>query len=247
MEWIEDGIVLSLKNHGETSVLAEVFTSQHGRHLGLVRGGKSRRMRPVLQAGNVARLAWRARLDEHLGSFTVELVDPVASRLFDDPLALSALGSLCASLSLFAERDPHSGLYSGARVVLSHMEDADIWPALMVRFELEVLSELGFRLDLSECAATGQRDDLIYVSPKSGKAVSRVAGVPYQNKLLDLPPFLCGAGEGDIEGRDLLNGFALSGHFFEKHVYGSDAIAGTKVLQEARGLFLRRFVRSVER
>ncbi len=247
MEWIEDGIVLSLKNHGETSVLAEVFTSEHGRHLGLVRGGKSRRMRPVLQAGNVARLAWRARLDEHLGSFTVELLDPVASRLFDDPLALSALGSICASLALFAERDPHPGLYKGARVVLSHMEDADIWPALMVRFELEVLSELGFRLDLRECAASGRRDDLIYVSPKSGKAVSKEAGEPYKNKLLDLPPFLCSAGEGDVLGSDLLNGFALSGHFFEKHVYGSSDIAGAAVLAEARGLFLRRFVRAVAR
>lgn len=254
MEWIDDGIVLSIKTHGETSVLVELFTSERGRHLGLVRGGKSRKIRPVLQVGNVVNAAWRARLDEHLGSATVELVEPIASRLFDDPLALSGLASLCSLLSLFAERDPHNGLYKGARLVLSHMEDRDIWLGLLIRFEMEILSELGFRLDFSECAATGQKEDLVYVSPKSGRAVSRSAGEPYKDKLLDLPSFLRGANKEEVSHRDLLNGFALTGFFFERHVYqsaiknGATVInAGAARLSESRGVFLRRFQKLVDK
>lgn len=222
MEWRDDGIVLSIKAHGETSVLVELFTSERGRHLGLVRGGKSRKIRPILQVGNVVNATWRARLDEHLGSAVVEMIEPVASRLFDDPLALAGLSSLCSLLSLFPERAAHQGLYKGAKLVLSHMEDDQIWPGLLVRFEMEVLSELGFRLDFSECAATGVKEDLIYVSPKSGRAVSREAGLPYRDKLLELPPFLSGERKEDVQNQDILNGFALTGFFFKRYVFKSD-------------------------
>lgn len=259
MDWTDEGIVLAVKSHGETSVLLDVFTKEHGRHLGMVRGGRSRKLRPFLQAGNIVSLSWRARLDDHLGAFTVELVEPVAAGLFDYPLELAALGSLCTSLCLLAERDPHQGLYNGAKVLLSHLTERDIWPGLMVRFELEILSELGFRLDLSECAASGVREDLIYVSPKSGRAVSRESGEPYKEKLLDLPGFLCGDMSREVDHRELLNGFALSGYFFEKHLYekqnmqgqsaiqnsrsssGSHAANQSSALSEARELFLRRF------
>jgi len=226
MEWRDDGIVLSIKAHGETSVLIDLFTSERGRHSGLVRGGKSRKIRPILQVGNVVSATWRARLDEHLGSATVEMVEPVASRLFDDPLALAGLSSLCSLLSLFPERAPHQGLYKGAKLVLSHMEDEQIWPGLLVRFEMEVLSELGFRLDFSECAATGLKEELVYVSPKSGRAVSRGAGLPYKEKLLELPPFLRGETEEGVSDQDILNGFALTGFFFERYIFRPDQQAG---------------------
>lgn len=219
MQWRDDGIVLSIKTHGETSVLIELFTFERGRHLGLVRGGRSRKIRPILQVGNVVEATWRARLDEHLGSVTVEMIEPIASKLFDDALALAGLSSLCSLLSLFPERAPHQGLYKGAKLVLSHMEDEDIWPGLLVRFELEILAELGFQLDFSECAATGVKEDLIYVSPKSGKAVSRDAGLPYKDKLLELPAFLRGNKEEGVSRKDILNGFALTGFFFERYVF----------------------------
>ena len=173
MQWSDEAIVLSTRPHGETSLLCELFTNTHGRHLGLVRGGRSKAMRPVCQVGNVVLGNWRARLDEHLGVLTLELTEPVASRYLAEPLSLSALSTLCSHLTLFAERDPHPGLYQGARFLLSQLDQINIWPGLLVRFELEVLSELGMGLDLSECAATGAKDNLVYVSPKSGRAVSK--------------------------------------------------------------------------
>lgn len=223
MEWRDEAIVLSLKTHGETSVLVELFTAERGRHLGLVRGGKSRKIRPILQVGNIVNATWRARLDEHLGAVTVEMIEPIASRLFDEPLALAALSNLCSLLSLFPERDPHRGLYKGAKTVLTHMEEETIWPSLLVRFEMEILSELGYQLDVSECAATGSKEDLIFVSPKSGKAVSKEAGEPYKDKLLELPAFLRGArqdkGSDEVSKRDILNGFALTGFFLERFIF----------------------------
>ena len=223
MEWQDEAIVLSLKTHGETSVLLELFTSERGRHLGLVRGGKSRKIRPILQVGNIVAATWRARLDEHLGAVTVEMSKPIASCLFDDPLALAALSNLCALLSLFPERDPHAGLYKGAKTVLTHMQESSIWPSLLVRFELEVLSELGYQLDFSECAATGTKENLTFVSPKSGKAVSNEAGIPYKEKLLELPSFLSGKQEGEVCKRDILNGFALTGFFLERFIFKPEA------------------------
>lgn len=223
MEWRDEAIVLSLKTHGETSVLVELFTAERGRHLGLVRGGKSRKTRPILQVGNIVNATWRARLDEHLGAVTVEMEEPIASRLFDEPLALAALSNLCSLLSLFPERDPHVGLYKGAKTLLTHMEEESIWPSLLVRFELEILSELGYQLDVSECAATGSKEDLVYVSPKSGKAVSKEAGEPYKDKLLELPVFLRRtqqeAGSDEVSERDILNGFALTGFFLDRFIF----------------------------
>lgn len=220
MHWSDDGIVLSARPHGETSVVLELLTRAHGRHLGLVRGGRSRRQRPVLQPGNVVRANWRARLSEHLGTYAVELGEPHAARVLDDVGALAGLNTLCALAHLLPERAPHGALYAGAALVLDHLDAPDVWPGLLVRWELELLNELGFGLDLTACAASGTAEDLVYVSPKSGRAVSSDAGAPYRDKLLPLPAFLTGNGDTAPAPADIRAAFALTGHFLERHVFG---------------------------
>jgi DNA repair protein RecO (recombination protein O) len=192
MQWSDEGLVLGLRKHGESGVILELMTRAHGRHLGLVHGGRSHRLRPILQAGNSVHASWRARLDEHLGIYTVEADVLRAARFMGSPLALYGLGTMAALLRLLPERDPHRALYESAMVVAEHLDEPAVAPALFVRFELAVLAELGFGLDLASCAATGRDSDLIYVSPKSGRAVSAEAGEPYRAKLLSLPGFLRG-------------------------------------------------------
>jgi DNA repair protein RecO (recombination protein O) len=220
MQWTDDGLILGVRRQGETSVVLELFTRDHGRHLGLVRGGRSRRLRPTLQPGNTVRAAWRARLDDHLGAYTVEPIDTRAGRLMERADALHGVGHLAHLLRLLAERDPHEALYEAAEIVADHLHDPETAPALIVRLELEILSELGFGLDLSQCAATGGTEDLIYVSPKTGRAVGREAGAPYAEKLFALPPFLVarGANASPTAG-DVAAGFALTGHFLNARVW----------------------------
>ncbi len=217
MDWSDEGIFLSAKPLGETNLVAEVFTFGHGRHLGLVRGGRSRRMRPLLQPGNLIRVTWRARLAEHLGGFNVELIEAHAARVLDDACALAAISTLASLARLLPERDPHQALYAAALGVLRALDRAEIWPARFVRWELQLLADLGFGLDLSECAATGEDIDLAYVSPRSGRAVSRGAGQAYADKLLKLPAFLLDE-EATASEADILSGLALTGHFLERDV-----------------------------
>lgn len=217
MDWTDEGIFLSGKPLGEANMIAEFLTFEHGRHLGLVRGGRSRRIRPVLQPGNLVRVTWRARLSEHLGGFNVELMEPHAARVLDDAPALAAIGSLAGLMRLLPERDPHPELYAATLHVLRSFGEPDIWPALLVHWELQLLAELGFGLDLSECAATGVADELIYVSPRSGRAVSREAGAPYGDKLLPLPGFLLNA-SAPLSAVETAAGFALTGFFLERDV-----------------------------
>ncbi len=220
MQWSEEGTVLSLRRHGETSALLEFFTRQHGRHLGLVRGGRSQRMRSQLQPGNKLEATWRARLSEHLGTFTVEPVKLRAAVLMDNPMQLAALSSLCAMAGLIAEREPHEQLYDAFEIVIAALENDDVWPALMIRWELGLLEEMGFGLDLKICAATGATENLIYVSPKSGRAVSEEAGLPYKAKLLVLPPFLQDQTQmEDVTPQDIAEGFRLTGYFLQQHIY----------------------------
>jgi DNA repair protein RecO (recombination protein O) len=220
MEWRDEGLIIGIRKYGETSVILEAMTPAHGRHFGLVRGGRSRRMRPVLQPGNHVSLTWRARLDEHLGLYAVEMTEPRASRLMTSAAALHGLNLLAALLRLLAERDPHSGLYEAATLVADHLHDEKIAPALLVRFELAILGELGFGLDLSRCAATGGTCDLIYVSPKTGRAVSRQAGAPYHDKLLRLPDFLRSAAIAERPApSDLRDAFKLTAYFLERDVF----------------------------
>ena len=194
------------------------MTRGHGRHLGLVHGGRSRKRQPLLQPGNTVHAVWRARLDEQLGSFTVEPVSLRSSRLIASPLALYGVASLAALLRALPERDPHAALFDAALVLADHLDDPNLAPALMVRFELALLSELGFGLDLSRCAATGTAADLVYVSPRSGRAVSREAGAPFADRLLRLPGFL--RGEGMAAVRDEIRaGFDLTGAFLCASVF----------------------------
>ena len=219
MEWRDEGIILGTRRHGETSAVLEVMTRAHGRHLGLVRGGRSRKQQPVLQAGNRVELIWRARLDEHLGTFQAEPIELNAARLIDSAVAVYALQTLAAHLRLLPERDPHAGLYETLAILIEHLNDADAVGELVVRFELLVLDELGFGLDLTECAATGALEDLTYVSPKSGRAVSRAAGEPWRDKLLPLPHFLQRGARQGADLKAIEDAFRLSSFFFARHVY----------------------------
>jgi DNA repair protein RecO (recombination protein O) len=218
MQWSDEGIVLSVKPHGETAAVVDLWTRAHGRHLGLVHGGRSRRLRPILQAGNHVDAAWKARLADQLGSMSVEMRRAFAAETLDDAPALMALSSITTLTRLLPERDPHPNLYEITLFVLGFLNDATVWPALLVRWELALLDELGFGLDLSQCAATGTNDQLVYVSPKSGRAVSASAGEPYRDKLLALPQFLTKQRSGPVTTQDVNLGFALTGHFIEKHL-----------------------------
>jgi DNA repair protein RecO (recombination protein O) len=217
MEWHAEGLVLGSRRHGETSAVIEVLTRGRGRHLGLVRAGRSRRLRPVLQAGNLVAVTWRARLEDHLGTFTVEPLAMRVAGLIDDPLRLAALSSLAALCRLLPEREPHERLYEAAAIVVGALAEGGLWPPLMVRWELGLLDELGFGLDLQRCAVTGSSDDLAFVSPRTGRAVSRKAGAEWGHRLLPLAPFLLGRQAGAPEAADVADGFRLTGHFLLRH------------------------------
>ena len=219
MEWIDEGVVLSVRRHGENAAIVELLTQAHGRHLGLVHGGFSRRLKPVLQPGNDVAVRWRARLSEHLGTCTVELARGRAGVYLQQALGLAALSAACAMASVvLPEREPHGPALEGLRLILDHLGEPDIWPALSVRWEAGLLQELGFGLDLARCAATGATDDLVYVSPRTGRAVSRQAGEPYRDRLLTLPAFLRGRQAGPASLSELQAGFRLTGYFLERHV-----------------------------
>ncbi|KAB0680125.1 DNA repair protein RecO [Aureimonas leprariae] len=218
MEWRERAIVLGLRRHGETSVIAEVMTRSRGRHLGIVRGGRSRKLQPVLQPGNDVEATWRARLDEQLGTFAVEPLELRAARLMESPVALHGIQLLAAHLRLLPERDPHPRLFDGLELILDHFDEPLRAGELVLRFEAAVLEELGFGLDLASCAATRRTDDLIYVSPKSGRAVSREAGEPWRDRMLPLPAFLRDPAVR-AEPAEIADGFRLTGYFLARHVW----------------------------
>ncbi|MDP6709170.1 MAG: DNA repair protein RecO, partial [Alphaproteobacteria bacterium] len=193
MQWRDDGIVLAVRKHGETGAVVSLLTRAHGRHAGLVRGGAGRRQRGVLQAGNEVHAEWRARLAEHLGSYTVELTRARAAELMALPAPLAGLSAACAVLeATLPEREPHAPIFDALAVLLDALGSSEAWPAVYVRFELGLLQELGFGLNLSACAMTGAAEGLAYVSPKSGRAVTAEAGAPWKEKLLRLPAFLLG-------------------------------------------------------
>jgi DNA repair protein RecO (recombination protein O) len=221
MEWTDDAIVLSVRPHGETSAILETLTRAHGRHLGLVRGGASRRSKPVLQPGNSVQLHWRARLNEHLGSFTVEPVTARAGDMLESRDALAGLNAFTAvAAAALPERESHAPVFEAATLLLDAMQRTDFahWGALYVRWEVGLLEELGFGLDLSKCASTGATDDLVYVSPRSGGAVSRAAGAPYKERLFVLPAFLLGSQNATPDAADIAAGLRLTAHFLLERV-----------------------------
>ena len=239
MQWTDEGIVLGSKRHGEANAILEVMSRAHGRHLGLVRGGASSRLRPVLQPGNRISCTWRARLDEHLGHYTVEALDARAAALLPIPHALYGMTNLAALCRLLPERDPHPQIHAALEHVLDALIDARRAALGMVRFELQLLAELGFGLDLSSCAASGAETDLVYVSPKSGRAVSRQAGEPWREKLLALPAFLRDASADAPSPQDISDGFALTGFFLARHVLEPRNIR----LADARASFIAAVLR----
>jgi DNA repair protein RecO (recombination protein O) len=219
MHWTDEGILLGTRRHGEANAIIEVMTRQHGRHLGLVRGAAGARLRPVLQPGNSIRVDWRARLDDHLGHYTVEGLRLRAASFLSASHAVYGVTHLAALCRLLPERDTHPEVHDLLEAALEHLDDPVIVALNVVRFELRLLAELGFGLDLASCAATGVRDDLVYVSPKSGRAVSRAAGAPWHDRLLRLPAFLDRDAVPDHPSPDeLRDAFTLTGFFLTRHV-----------------------------
>ena len=222
-------MVLTTRKHGENDVILEALTLDHGRHLGLVRGGRSRRNRPVLQPGNELTLTWKARLSDHLGQFQIEPETLRAGDLMTSSLGLAALQHLAFLLRLLPERHAYPRLFNALTVVLDHLEASDAAAALLIRFELELLRDLGIGLDLSSCAATGSNEDLAYVSPKSARAVCREAGMPYHDRLLPLPGFLL---EGqrqagsELTWADVTQGFDLTSFFLNRYLQEHDTKDG---------------------
>ncbi len=220
MEWQDDAFVLSARAHGETGAIVELLTAAHGKFAAHVAGGASRKMKSYMQAGARVIAAYRARIEGQLGSVTLEPVGEGPAALFDDPLALAGLASAAAiAAGALPEREPHPGAFHALEVLIEALAHPGVWPAVYVRFEAGLLQDLGFELDLSRCTVTGGVDDLVYVSPRTGRAVSREAGEPYKDRLLPLPPFLLSAQGGLGEG-DVGKGLDLTGHFLEQYVFG---------------------------
>ncbi|MFT6089824.1 DNA repair protein RecO [Sulfitobacter sp.] len=239
MEWRDQGILLSARRHGETSAIIEVFTPSRGRHAGIVRGGTSRKIAPILQPGAQLDVAWRARLEDHIGAFTVEPVRSRAVTAMQDRLSLAGLNTVTALLSFcLPEREPHAPLYQRTQSLLDLLDQGDLWPLAYLQWELSLLEELGYGLDLSACAVTGASEGLVFVSPKSGRAVTREGAGEWADKMLPLPPVL--RGEGDATNEEIALGFKTTGFFLEQRLARD---LGGKPLPEARARFIDAFSR----
>ena len=211
MDWRDEGVLLVTRKHGESAAIIEVFTPAHGRHAGVVRGGGGRRFAPILQPGNQLSLNWRARLEDHLGAFTAEPLRARAPALMSDRIALAGLTATCALLSFaLPEREPHAELYDNSIALFDGL-GAPGWPLAYLRWEMRLLDEMGYGLDLGSCAVTGSREDLAFVSPKTGRAVSREAAGEWAPRLLPLPP--CLLGQGPASAEEIAQGLALTGYF----------------------------------
>lgn len=231
MEWRDHGILLSMRRHGESSAIIDVFTEEHGRHAGVVRGGASRRMAPVLQPGAQLDVTWRARLEDHLGSYHAEPLRSRAAAALSGRLALAGLNAVTVLLAFcLPEREPHPDLYVRSERLLDLLEHEDLWPLAYLQWELALLEEMGFGLDLSACAVTGRQAGLAYVSPKTGRAVSREGAGEWVDRLLPLPPVMLG--QGDAGDAEILQALRTTGYFLEAHLAPS---LGSQPLPEARG------------
>ncbi len=241
MEWRDQGILLSTRRHAETSAIIEVFTPSHGRHAGVVRGGTSRKIAPILQPGAQLDVSWRGRLEEHIGSFTVEPVRSRAAVAMGDRMALAGLNAVTSLLAFcLPEREAHPPLYARTEALLDLLDQGDLWPLAYLRWELALLEEMGYGLDLTACAVTGAVDGLTYVSPKTGRAVSAAGAGAWADKLLPLPNVLRGLGEApDVE---IAQGFVTTGYFLKQHLAVD---LGGKPLPEARGRFVDAFSRGL--
>ncbi len=241
MEWRDQGILLNTRRHGETSAIIEVFTPDHGRHAGVVRGGTSRKIAPILQPGAQLDLAWRARLEDHIGAFTVEPVRSRAAVAMADRLALAGLNAVTALLSFcLPEREAHPALYARTEVLLDLLGQGDVWPLAYLQWEMRLLEEMGYGLDLSACAVTGATEGLIYVSPKSGRAVSAKGAGDWADRMLPLPAVLLG--QGDATDVEIAQGFVTTGYFLTSQLAKN---LGDRSLPEARARFVEAFSRRI--
>lgn len=240
MEWQDEGVILNVRRHGESAAVVDIFTRHHGRHLGLVRGARTPARRALLQPGNQVQAVWRARLEEHLGNWQLDGLRLRAGHIMQDRERLALASCVFALASLMPERDPHEDIALALDFLLERLDRSEPCMEAYVRFELMVLQTLGFGLDLTRCAATGQAQDLAYVSPKTGRAVSRRAGAPYDARLLALPPFLLHEAVADDE--QLLAGLRLTGFFLRCHVYEPRNLAEP----QARQHLLRAIERRLE-
>jgi len=219
MEFEDEAFVLSARPFGEAGAIVELLTARHGKYAAHVAGGASKRLRPLLQAGAPVTARYRARTGDQLGSAVLESAGAGPAELFDDPLALCGLAAAAAvAAGALPEREAHPGAYLAFQALAQALTATELWPAVFVRFEAGLLQELGFGLDLSRCAATGAVDDLVYVSPKTGRAVSRAAGEPYKDRMLALPPFLL-ASQSPLGPGDVKAGLALTAHFLEQFIF----------------------------
>ena len=235
-------MVLGTRRHGETGVILELMTAQHGRHLGMVRGGRSKRHAAVLQPGNIVQAVWQARIEEQLGQYSIEAETLHAGHLISNASALYALGYLASLLRLLPERDRQEGLHAALTVILAHLDRPQLAAPLIIRFEVALLAALGFGLDLTACASTGATQELVYVSPKSGRAVSRLAGLPYHDRLLPLPGFVAGLAGDNLGPQAMRDGFGLTRFFLEAHVFAPRGLS----LPEQRTSFIESVVRAIE-
>lgn len=235
MQWRGEAFVLTSRRHGESSAIINVLSREEGRYAGLVRGGAGKNRRPVIEPGNRVTVTWRARLEEHLGTFDCELVEANAARWLSDATRLSAMSAaLGVAGTALPEREAHSPVFDGLAILIASL-DGDAWPSVYVKWEMGLLAELGFGLDLTCCAATGETEDLVYVSPKSGRAVSRAAGEPYRDKMLPLPTFLRESGRTG-SAQEVADGLRLTGYFLDSQVY---AAAGSEMPDARKRLFQR--------
>lgn len=226
MIWTDLGIVLSARKHGESAVIATFLTREHGRTSGLIRGGAGKKLSAHLQPGNLLRLEWKGRLEEHLGTFLIEPEESFSAKAMTNRDKLANLSTLCAMAeACLSERQPVESMFGASLILLTMLDETRLWPEIYQKWELGLLNELGYGLDLSSCAATGQTGDLIYISPKTGRAVSRNAGEPFKNKLFPLPYHLL-VDEVKPTKRDLLCVFEITEHFINRHVL---APAGKKI------------------
>lgn len=240
MDWRDEGILLTVRRHGESAAIVEAFTAGHGRHAGVVRGGTSRKLTPVLQPGAQLDLAWRARLEDHLGTYTVEPLRSRAGAVLSDRRALAGLSAVCALLAFcLPEREAHPRLYRDSVLLLDLLGQDDLWPLAYLRWELALLEDLGFGLDLSSCAVSGRTEGLAYVSPRTGRAVSAEAAGEWAPRLLPLPPCLLGTGEAP--DAEVAAALGTTGHFLHHHLSPQ---LGDRPVPEARARYVDLLSRS---
>lgn len=218
-----DALVVAVRSHGENDAIVRALTPANGLLAGYVRGGRSRRLRPVLQPANQVIGDWRSRSDDQLARLVVELVQSRAP-LFAEPLPAAALDWVTAlTAAVLPEGQPYPRLHAALGGVVEAIEVAPSargWAVALVRYEVLLLAELGFGLALDTCAVTGMRDDLAWVSPKSGRAVSRASGNPYADRLLRLPGFVRAGGAAQWD--DIFAGLTLTCHFLERDILSED-------------------------